>query len=504
MSTQEKPEEFSNRWGIILAALGMAIGAGNLWRFPRIAGEYGGTFIILWMFFLVIWSIPLLMAELAIGKHYKKGTIGALGSLSGKKFNWMGVFVTLVTMGIAFYYSVVTGWSFRYFLLNTQNLVDYIFGSGAMNEKFADPNVNYMDNFWAHLSNSSWEAVLCYMFTIAIAIWVLSKGIKQGLEKVNKILIPTLFILLMVVAAFAIQMPGGVKGLEYLFTINVELFKDPNIWIQAITDSAWSTGAGWGLMITIGSFSRKKEDVTLNTFLGAFGNNSAALLAAMAILPAVFAMSATSADAIDFLHGGNTALVFTVLPQLFSQMTGGPFLSWIFFGAFAMAAFSSVLPMMQLIIRNLTDYNISKKQAALITGAACFIIGFPSAWSLAIFENQDWVWGVGLLVSGIFISFLIMRYGPSKFKRDFIDENSDFKVSSKYFTGMIYFIFFAGLFLVYWWMDQGYSKYPWFDEKGNWNVFDTFSNASIVTQWAIALIIAIVFNGWFYKKFVKK
>ena len=299
-------------------------------------------------------------------------------------------------------------------------------------------------------------------------------------------------------------MPGGVKGLEYLFTINVELFKDPNIWIQAITDSAWSTGAGWGLMITIGSFSRKKEDVTLNTFLGAFGNNSAALLAAMAILPAVFAMSATSADAIDFLHGGNTALVFTVLPQLFSQMTGGPFLSWIFFGAFAMAAFSSVLPMMQLIIRNLTDYNISKKQAALITGAACFIIGFPSAWSLAIFENQDWVWGVGLLVSGIFISFLIMRYGPSKFKRDFIDENSDFKVSSKYFTGMIYFIFFAGLFLVYWWMDQGYSKYPWFDEKGNWNVFDTFSNASIVTQWAIALIIAIVFNGWFYKKFVKK
>ena len=90
----EKREEFSNRWGIILAALGMAIGAGNLWRFPRIAGEHGGTFIILWMFFLVIWSIPLLMAELAIGKYYRKGTLGSLGSLAGKKFNWMGTFVT--------------------------------------------------------------------------------------------------------------------------------------------------------------------------------------------------------------------------------------------------------------------------------------------------------------------------------------------------------------------------------------------------------------------------
>jgi len=500
----QKTEEFSSRWGIILAALGMAIGAGNLWRFPRIAGEHGGTFIILWMFFLLVWSIPLLMAELAIGKKYKLGTLGALGNLGGKKFNWMGTFVTLVTVGIAFYYAVVTGWSLRYFILNTQNLINYLFGSGVMNEKLANPDIGFLNNFWSELSNTSWQAVLCYLATVSLAIWVLGKGIKQGLEKTNRILIPTLFVLLMVVSAFAIQMPGGAQGLEYLFTINIEKFKDPVIWIEAITDSAWSTGAGWGLMITIGSFSRTKEDVTLNTFLGAFGNNTAALLAAMAILPAVFAMAASSQEAIDFLQGGNTALVFTILPQLFAQMPGGPFLSWIFFGAFAMAAFSSILPMMQLIIKNLTDYELSKKKAALITGAACFVAGFPSAWSLAVFENQDWVWGVGLLVSGIFISFLIIRYGPKKFKQQFIDEHADFKVSSSYFSSMIYFIFFAGLFLVYWWMSLGYSEYPWFDAQGNWNVFDKFSNATIVTQWGIALLIALVFNGWFYKKFVKK
>lgn len=497
-------EEFSNRWGIILAALGMAIGAGNLWRFPRIAGEYGGTFIILWMFFLVVWSIPLLMAELAIGKYYKKGTIGSLGKLGGKRYTWMGVFVTLVTIGIAFYYSVVTGWSLRYFMLNTHNLADYIFGSGAINDKIGDPDLGFLDNFWAGLSNSSWEAVLCYIITISLAIWVLGKGIKNGLEKVNRILIPTLFILLMVVSAFAIQMPGGFEGLEYLFTIDVELFKDPKIWIEAITDSAWSTGAGWGLMITIGAYSRAKEDVTLNTFLGAFGNNTAALLAAMAILPAVFAMSASADEAIEFLHSGNTALVFTVLPQLFAQMPGGPFLSWIFFGAFAMAAFSSILPMIQLIIKNLTDYEISKKKAAFLAGTACIIAGFPSAWSLAVFENQDWVWGVGLLISGIFIAFLVLKYGPMKFKKDFIDENSDFIVSKYYFASMMGFIFIAGIFLTYWWMNQGYSEYPWFDANGNWNVFDRYSNASIVTQWGLALLIAVILNGWFYKKFVKR
>ena len=91
-----------------------------------------------------------------------------------------------------------------------------------------------------------------------------------------------------------------------------------------------------------------------------------------------------------------------------------------------------------------------------------------------------------------------------KFKKDFIDQNSDFKVSKLYFAGMIYFNFIAGLFLVYWWMDQGYSEYPWFDAEGNWNLFDRFSNATIVTQWGIALLIAVVFNGWFYRKFVKK
>ncbi|GAA5025732.1 sodium:calcium symporter [Marivirga lumbricoides] len=499
----EKVEEFSNRWGIVLASLGMAIGAGNLWRFPRIAGEYGGAFIILWMFFLLVWSIPLLMAELAIGKHFKKGTLGALGSLSGKKFNWMGVFVTICTVGIAFYYSVVTGWSLRYFIFNAHNLTDYLFGSGAMNTQIG-ADTAYMGSFWDDLSNSSWEAVACYMVTILLAIWVLSKGIKQGLEKVNRILIPTLFILLIIVSAFALNMEGGYLGLEYLFTIEMHHFSNPTIWIEAISDSAWSTGAGWGLMITIGSFSNQKEDVTLNTFLGAFGNNTAALLAAMAILPAVFAMAPTPEAATDYLHEGSQALTFTVIPQLFAQMPGGPFLSFIFFGAFLMAAFSSLLPMMQLLIRNLTDYKLSRPKAAFIAGVACFVVGFPSAFSIDVFTNQDWVWGVGLLVSGIFIAFLVLKYGATKFKRDFIDQNSDFTVNNLYFKAMMVTIFGLGIFLVYWWMSQGYSKNPWFDEQGNWNVFDVYSNASIVTQWGVALLIGLIFNGWFYRKFVKQ
>ena len=99
-------ESFSSRWGIILASLGMAIGAGNIWRFPRLAGQYGGTFIILWIVFLLVWSIPILLAEFSIGKKYKQGVIGSFSRFAGKKYSWMGFFITFCTLGIAFYYSV--------------------------------------------------------------------------------------------------------------------------------------------------------------------------------------------------------------------------------------------------------------------------------------------------------------------------------------------------------------------------------------------------------------
>ena len=115
-------DQFSNRWGIVLASLGMAIGAGNLWRFPRLAGQYGGTFILLWIVFLFIWSIPLLLAEFSIGKKFKRGVIGSYAQLAGEKYTWMGFFVTICTLGIAFYYSIVTAWALRYFGFSLGNL----------------------------------------------------------------------------------------------------------------------------------------------------------------------------------------------------------------------------------------------------------------------------------------------------------------------------------------------------------------------------------------------
>lgn len=497
-----KAEVFSSRWGLLFASLGMAIGAGNLWRFPRLAGQYGGTFLILWIVFLLVWSIPLLLAEFSIGKKYKKGVIGSFSSLAGKKYTWGGYFITLCTLGIAFYYSVVTGWALRYLGLSITQGWHAVSGGATLKEKLAaDPE--YLNNFWNGVSNGSFLTSFLHIIAVVAGIIILIKGIQKGLEKANRILIPSLFILLVLIAIIALNMDNGVKGLEYMFHIDKQLFKDPKVWLEALSQSAWSTGAGWGLMMTISSYSRAKEDVTLNTFIGAFGNNTASILSGLAILPAVFALGASEQASISYLQSGNQALTFSIIPELFANIPGGAFLSIIFFLAFFLAAFSSLLPMLELFLRNIGDLGFNRYQSATRAALFCIIFGFPSAWSLNVFNNQDWVWGLGLIVSGLLIMFAVVKYGPGKFKKEFIDIDSDFVVSANYFKFFIILSIPLGIVLIYWWMTQGYSEYPWFNAQGNWNLFDVYSNASIITQWLIVIISGILLNNFLFRKFVR-
>lgn len=496
-------EQFSSRWGVVLAALGMAIGAGNLWRFPRLAGQYGGTFIILWILFLFIWSIPLLLAEFSIGKKYKKGVIGSYASFAGKKYTWLGFFITLCTLGIAFYYSIVTAWALQYFGLSVDNLYQS-FGTGITMLDRLNANPLYLEDLWMDISNKNGLTIFLYIFTIVIGVFVLVKGINKGLERVNKVLIPSLFVLLIIIIFAALNMEKGYVGLEYMFTLRMEYFSDPNVWIEALSQSAWSTGAGWGLMMTIASYSRSKEDVVLNTFIGAFGNNTASLIAGMAILPAVFALAPSEQEAITYLQQGNQALTFNVIPNLFARIPGGDYLAVLFFLALFLAAFSSLLPMIELFISNVMDIGISRKKSIGIVVAAFIIFGFPSAYSLAFFSNQDWVWGIGLILSGFFILFAVARFGASSFKTLLVDIDSDFTVSRLYFSFCTHLNLFMAVGLIYWWMSQGYSSAPWFDENGTWNVFDVYSNATIITQWAIILIIGYILNSFLYRQFVKK
>lgn len=479
---------FSNRWGIIFAALGMAIGAGNLWRFPRLAGQYGGTFILLWFLFLLVWSIPILLAEFAIGKSQQKGVIGAFAGAAGPRFAWMGWFIALCTLGITLYYSVVSAWGLQYLI----HSID-AFGSTALQDADA------LASHWQSVSSSSISTVILHACAVIVGLFVLAKGVSGGFERANRILIPTLVVLLLVIAGFALSLKGGFSGLKYMFAIDPVLFKNPKIWIEAVSQSAWSTGAGWGLMLTISSYSKKDTDIVGNVLISGFGNNMASILAGVAILPAVFALAPTPAEAITNLQAGNFALTFNVIPQLFAGISGGGVLTIVFFTAFTLAAFTSLISMLEMVIRMVGDLGIKRQQALLITGVICLLGGLPSAWNLEFLQNQDWVWGLGLIVSGLFIIFAVWKRGPLKFKHQLLDPTASIKLPDQYFQLMMAINIPIGLYLIVWWMSQDYSANPWFTPDGSWNLFDTYSNASIVTQWALVIVSGIVMNRWLVK-----
>jgi NSS family neurotransmitter:Na+ symporter len=496
----EQATQFSNRWGIIFASLGMAVGAGNLWRFPRLAGQYGGTFLLIWMLFLLIWSIPVLLAEFSIGKQFKSGVIRSFAGFAGKEYTWMGFFIALCCLCICFHYSVVAAWSLHYLGLAIENIWTGVVSGQTLSEQLAqDPD--FLHKHWQHVANGNWATVGLHIFSVSLGILILWRGIQKGLERANKIMIPTLFVLLIIVCSIAVQTNNGIKGLDYMFTIRPELFFEPKVWLEALSQSAWSTGAGWGLVMTIASYSRKKEDVTLNTFISGFGDNTASLMAGMAILPAVFALAASEESAVALLQSGNQALTFMVIPSLFAQIPGGDWLAVMFFIVFFLAAYSSLLPMFELGIRLLGDLRLERKKAALVLGVACVCFGFPSAYSLSVFSNQDWVWGLGLVVSGLFLIFAVLKHGPARFKKELVDQDADFTVPTAYFKACITLNAVLGFVLIYWWMSRGYSENPWFNAQGQWNVFDIYSNATIVTQWGVLLLIGIFFNNYLYKKF---
>ena len=299
---------FTSRWGVIVAGIGMAVGAGNLWRFPRIVAENGGgAFLIPWLLFLFIWSIPLLIAEFGLGRGARRGPIGSFAALVSRRTAWMGGFVVVTTVMIMFYYSVVTGWALKYF---TAALAGDL-ASGADTAAY-----------WETYSGSMWQPILFHVAAIAAAGAVVARGVTRGIERANRILIPTLFVLLLLAVARAVTLPGAGEGLRYLFVPDLARLADYRTWLEALTQSAWSTGAGWGLMLSYAVYVRRDDDVVSNAVSIGLGNNLASILAAMAILPAVFAILPTT-EALGAMAAGNTGLSFIWIPQVFARMPAG-------------------------------------------------------------------------------------------------------------------------------------------------------------------------------------
>ena len=471
-----KTETFSSRWGLIVVGLGMAVGTGNLWRFPRIAAQNGGAaFLIPWVIFLFIWSLPLLVAEFGLGRGARRGVVGAFATLVGEKYAWMGGFITLTSVMILFYYSVVTGWTLKYFLATLTTQLQGV-DSGT---------------YWETYSASIWQPILFHILAVSMGGFIIGRGIVRGIERANRVLIPTLFVLLLVAAVRAMTLPGAERGLEFLFNPDLSTLKNYRTWLEALTQSAWSTGAGWGLILTYAIYMKRDEDVVLNATTIGFGNNSASLLAGMAVLPTVFAILPTN-DALAAMESGNTGLIFIWIPQLFAQIPAGQVFLSLFFLALFCAALSSLIAMIELATRILIDTGVPRKRAVTLVCGATIICGIPSAVSLDVFENQDWVWGIALMISGLFISLAATQYGQRRFREELINvEGNDLNVGRIYGWILKYLVPAEFVLMFSWWMYQAATVY---DPEGWWNPVRVYSVGTCLAQWSVALFLLISFN----------
>jgi len=473
-----KAERFSSRWGLIISVIGIAIGTGNIWRFPRIAAANGGgSFLIPWILFLFLWSIPLIIAEFGIGKSTRYGPVGAFASLLGKRFAWMGVFVAFVATAIMFYYSVVAGWCLRYLMM-------------AITAQLFLVSDHTED--WTNFTDSGWQPVLFHFAAISIGALIIRKGVVQGIERANRFLIPSLLVLIIVSALRALSLPGALDGLAFLFTPEFSSLLDYRIWLQALTQNAWDTGAGWGLILTYAVYMREREDVPLNAALIGLGNNSVSLLAAITIFCTVFALIPEQASEVLQTRGpANTGLTFIWIPQLFKQMAGGAFFAVFFFLALTFAALSSLISMLELTTRVLMDMKLSRPRALLIVYIGALLFGLPSALSLDFFLNQDWTWGIALMVSGAFIATAVARYGAERFRTDQINSaGCDLKVGRWYNSLILYAVPAQVLVLITWWFWQVIQA----DPESWWNPFAAESVGTCIFQWTVMLIIFLLFN----------
>jgi len=475
----EKKELFSSRLGLILTGIGMAVGTGSIWRFPRIVSQYGGgSFLIPWLIFLFIWSIPLLILEFTLGKTARKGTIGSFAKILGENYAWMGTFLGFCCSAIMFYYSVVTGWCIKY-------LVASITGSVYSQDGIA---------YWNTFIGSRWEPILYQFIAMFICAYIIYKGVK-GIEWTNKIMIPAFFVILLVAVVRSVTLPGAVQGLNYLFTPSLEKLFDYKVWLQALTQSAWSTGAGWGLVLTYAIYTKENEDKVLNCSIMGFGVYSASLICAIAIVPVVFAFRPEDAVKLVQESGpANTGLTFIWIPQLFAKMYAGRFLLIFFFIAVCFAAITSLIAMIELATRLLMDMGWTRTKSIITVSTVGFLIGVPSALNSKFFDNQDWVWGIGLLVSGLFISIVAISKGVKRFRETYINKEGDDIRLGRLFDYLIFLIPVQFIILVWW----------WFSQAGGWtDIFSSYSVGTCLFQWGIMIILFIIFNKAIVRRTMK-
>lgn len=358
--------QWSSRMGFILAAAGSAIGLGNIWRFPYVAGENGGgAFVLLYIVFVLLIGLPYMFAELALGRSTQRNPVGAIDAIKpGSAWKLAGLLGVITGVGILSFYGVIAGWTIGY-------IYKMISGNtGGFAEFIADPV----------------KVILLYALFLGITTVIVYGGVASGIERWSKILMPFLFALLVVLILYANTRPGAAEGLAFYLKPDFTKISG-TMALAALGQAFFSLSLGMGLMITYGSYASKNEDlVSAGITIGIF-DTLIAIFAGLIIFPALFSMGHDPA--------GGPALVFMVLPDLFAQMPGGHLVGALFFILLSVAALTSTISLLEVPTAFLVDERkVDRKKIVWIVAGITFVIGIPVALSQGashFWSNLGWI-----------------------------------------------------------------------------------------------------------------
>ena len=350
-------DSFTSRFGALVALAGSAVGLGNLWRFPYLVGENGGAaFIIIYILMSFLICLPIFICEFVVGRRSQENAYSAFRDLSGGSWwKYVGLMTVIVPLIVTSYYSVVGGWSVDY-------LVKALTFSFTHGESLAQ-----VDTMFGTFVSSTWLPLLAHTAFLLITAVIVGFGIKGGIEKFSKAMMPLLFILVLGIAIYSVTLPGASRGLQYLF--NPDFSKiDAKACAADLGQAFFSLSIGFGTIMTYASYVSKKENILFQSVATAASDLSFAMIAGIAIMPAVFAFGLNP--------GSGPGLVFETLPFVFSQMPAGGLVAILFFISLLVAAITSSISMFEVGVAYLVEEKgLSRAGACAIVFTGCWILG---------------------------------------------------------------------------------------------------------------------------------
>ena len=344
-------ERFSSRFGFLLAAVGAAVGLGNIWRFSAVVGQNGGgAYLVPYLLAAFVFAVPLLILELAVGRYLRLDVVAAFRSVR-REFAVLGWVVTGSVLLILSYYLVLTGWVLAFLV-------------GAL----AGTNVTF-----AGFTGTYWP-VLAFVGTTVLTGAVVSFGVRAGIERLSTVVMPVIFLLLVALAVYATTLPGFGRAVEFLFRPDFSVLGDPLLWSAAIGQVFFSLSVGQGIMLTYGSYLEDGTDVTLAALAITVADIGVAVLAGLVIFPVVFSVGLAPTL--------GTELAFTTLPQAFGAMRFGGVVAVAFFGLLFFAALTSSVSLLEVgVAATLRATDRSRRQVTAVLTGLLFLVGLPSALS---------------------------------------------------------------------------------------------------------------------------